>query len=126
MWYFHRDHHQTENHLFQKNDVFFLIFAVPSWLGIMCGLMYSKYLFVWAGIGIFLYGLAYFLVHDVFIHRRFNWLRDANHPYFIAIRRAHKMHHKHLYKEDGECFGMLWVPRKYYIQAKKQLNKSSK
>jgi beta-carotene 3-hydroxylase len=24
------------------------------------------------------------------------------------------MHHKHLGKEEGECFGMLWVPFKYY------------
>jgi beta-carotene 3-hydroxylase len=24
------------------------------------------------------------------------------------------MHHKHLGKQDGECFGMLWVPMKYY------------
>jgi beta-carotene 3-hydroxylase len=23
------------------------------------------------------------------------------------------MHHKHLNKEDGESFGMLWVARKY-------------
>jgi beta-carotene 3-hydroxylase len=32
----------------------------------------------------------------------------------LAIRRAHKIHHKHLGKEEGECFGMLWVPMKYY------------
>lgn len=121
MWYFHRDHHQTEDHLFEKNDIFFLIFAIPSWLGIMLGLIYQHYLFVWSGFGIMLYGFAYFVVHDVFIHRRFNWLRNASHPYFLAIRRAHKMHHKHLSKEDGECFGMLLVPFKYYRDAKKQV-----
>ena len=63
--------------------------------------------------------LCYFLVHDVFIHRRFNWFRNAKHPYFAAIRKAHKVHHKHLNKEDGECFGMLWVPREYFRQARK-------
>jgi len=26
------------------------------------------------------------------------------------------MHHKHLNKEDGESFGMLWVARKYRKQ----------
>ena len=30
MWYFHRDHHQHEPGFFEKNDAFFLIFAVPS------------------------------------------------------------------------------------------------
>ena len=58
-------------------------------------------------------------VHDVFIHQRFKWLRRSDRPYFKAIRKAHKVHHKHLGKEDGECFGMLWVPFKYYREARK-------
>jgi beta-carotene 3-hydroxylase len=37
----------------------------------------------------------------------------------MAIRKAHKVHHKHLGKEDGECFGMLIVPLKYYQEARK-------
>jgi beta-carotene 3-hydroxylase len=39
----------------------------------------------------------------------------------LAIRRAHKVHHKHLTKEDGECFGMLFVPRRYLREARTQL-----
>ena len=31
-----------------------------------------------------------------------------------GIRRAHKIHHKNIHKEEGECFGMLWVPKKYF------------
>jgi beta-carotene 3-hydroxylase len=27
------------------------------------------------------------------------------------------VHHKHLNKEDGECFGMLFVPFKYFREA---------
>ena len=34
--------------------------------------------------------------------------------YLIALRKGHKVHHKHLGKEDGECFGMLFVPFKYF------------
>lgn len=118
MWYFHADHHVPKNSFFQRNDVFFLIFAVPSWLCIMLGMMYKNYLPVWTGFGIALYGLAYFLVHDVYIHRRFKWLRDIDHPYFIAVRKAHKVHHRHLGKEEGECFGMLFIPLKYYKEAR--------
>jgi beta-carotene 3-hydroxylase len=68
----------------------------------------------WVGLGITLYGLAYFLVHDIFIHQRFRVFRKTDNLYFKAIRRAHKVHHKHLNKEEGECFGMLWVPFKYF------------
>ena len=66
------------------------------------------------GLGIFAYGLTYFLVHDIFIHQRFKIFRNANNRYARAVRRAHKMHHKHLGKGDGECFGMLIVPFKYF------------
>lgn len=123
MWTFHRDHHQVEPGWFERNDVFFLIFAVPSWLCIMFGMMNGNDFRLWIGIGIAIYGVAYFMVHDIFIHRRFKILRNANHPYFIALRKAHKAHHKHLNKEDGECFGMLIVPRKYYREARNYLRK---
>ncbi len=119
MWYFHRDHHQEEPGFFEKNDVFFLIYAIPSWLCIMLGMIFDHYVPVWIGYGIALYGFTYFMIHDVYIHRRFKWLRDIDHPYFMAIRKAHKVHHKHTGKHFGECFGMLVVPRKYYIEAKR-------
>ena len=119
MWRFHKDHHQVEKGFFERNDVFFMIYAIPSWLLIMLGSMNGMWIPVWIGFGIALYGLAYFLVHDVYIHRRLKWFRDVDHPYFYAIRKAHKIHHKHLGKEHGECFGMLVVPIKFYKEAKK-------
>ena len=76
---------------------------------------------VWIGTGIAAYGLAYFLVHDVFIHQRFKWFRRTENVYFLAIRKAHKVHHKHLTKEEGECFGMLFVPKKYWVDAKRAM-----
>jgi beta-carotene 3-hydroxylase len=66
------------------------------------------------GFGIFAYGLTYFLVHDILIHQRFKLFRNTNNWYAKAVRRAHKMHHKHIGKEDGECFGMLLPPLKYF------------
>ena len=95
LWYLHEDHHQPTGHIFEKNDAFFLIFAIPSWLCIMLGMMNNMYVPVWIGYGIAAYGFAYFLVHDVYIHRRFKWLRDIDNPYFMAIRKAHKVHHKY-------------------------------
>ena len=113
MWYFHEDHHTHGPGFFEKNDAFFLIFAVPSAYCFISGSIAGDFRF-WIGVGIALYGLAYFLIHDVFIHQRFQWFRRTENAYFMAIRKAHKVHHKHLSKEEGECFGMLWVPRKYF------------
>jgi beta-carotene 3-hydroxylase len=120
LWTLHRDHHHRDNQgFFERNDLFFLIFAIPGIVLLYMGSENYSLLF-FSGIGITLYGLAYFFVHDIFIHQRFRFLRNSDHPYFNALRRAHKMHHKYLGKEEGECFGMLWVPLKYYHEAKKR------
>jgi beta-carotene 3-hydroxylase len=111
LWFLHADHHTKEPGFFEKNDAFFLIFAVPSWLCIMLGMMNNVWVSVGFGFGIAAYGLAYFFVHELFIHQRFRWIRNIDTPYFRAVRRLHKMHHKVLTKEESAHFGMLWVPR---------------
>jgi beta-carotene 3-hydroxylase len=113
LWYLHRDHHQESEGFFEKNDAFFVIFAVPSFLCILFGTLQEKYWLQAIGFGIMAYGLAYFIVHDVIIHQRFKWFTRSSNTYVRSIRWAHKMHHKHINKEHGESFGMLWVARKY-------------
>ncbi len=118
-WFLHRDHHQKEQPgFFERNDFFFLIFAIPGIICLAMGSFYGNTIALCIGIGITIYGAAYFFVHDIFIHQRFRVLRNTDNRYFKAIRRAHKMHHKHINKEHGECFGMLWVPLKYFRQGK--------
>lgn len=122
LWFLHRDHHNPLHKagFFERNDFFFLIFAIPGMVLLFLGSYRSSHELLSAGIGITLYGACYFFVHDIFIHQRFKALRNTQHWYFKAIRRAHKLHHKHLGKEDGECFGMLWVPFKYFIEARRK------
>ena len=120
MWYFHIDHHQpVKDYKFQKNDAFFIIFAAPAIVLIFLGFdnWMTDVRFA-MGIGITLYGMAYFLVHDVLIHRRFPWFEKWNNPYLKAIRRAHQAHHSKRDRFEGECFGMLWAPMKYFKEAK--------
>lgn len=119
LWFLHEDHHIKTPGAIEKNDTFFLIFAIPSWLCIMLGLMNGVGESVAVGAGIALYGLAYAIVHEVFIHQRLPFLRKSKFVYWEAVRLAHKMHHKHLGKEDGENFGMLWVHPKYIRQVRK-------
>ena len=80
----------------------------------MLGSMNQVYWVVSIGAGIALYGFAYFVVHEIIIHQRFRLFTRSNNRYIKAIRWAHKMHHKHLGKEEGESFGMLIVAKKYW------------
>ena len=125
LWYLHEDHHKKGPGFFEKNDAFFLIFAIPSWLCIMLGLQYQVYLAAAIGAGIALYGFAYFVVHEVIIHQRFKFFTRSNNTYIRTIRWAHKMHHKHLEKQEGESFGMLFVAKQYWDKVKADNKRTS-
>jgi beta-carotene 3-hydroxylase len=128
LWTLHRDHHQVEPGFFEKNDAFFIIFAIPSMLLIYFGTYDQVWWMQAIGFGIMAYGFAYFIVHDVIIHQRFKWFTRSNSTYVRAIRWAHKMHHKHLERHEGESFGMLWVAKRYWqkIRRDKQLMSDNK
>jgi beta-carotene 3-hydroxylase len=117
-WKLHQDHHKRDhfNSKFELNDVFFIFFAVLSISSFLIWQFTDVTVFLGIGIGIVIYGAVYFFIHDLFIHQRIKVLRKSNNKYLRALRKAHKIHHKHLTKEDGECFGMLWVPFKYYME----------
>ncbi|MEP6582788.1 MAG: sterol desaturase family protein [Ginsengibacter sp.] len=118
LWYLHEDHHKKGQGFFEKNDAFFLIFSIPSILCILIGTFSNKPSLAAIGTGIAMYGLAYFIVHDVIIHQRIKLFTRTDNTYVRSIRWAHKMHHKHLEKEDGESFGMLLVAKKYWDKVK--------
>ncbi len=127
LWFLHEDHHKKKTGFFEKNDLFFVIFGVPSFLSILFGTLSRIYWLQALGFGVMAYGFAYFLVHDVIIHQRFKWLTRSSNSYIRAIRWAHKMHHKHLDRNEGESFGMLMVHRKYWEKVKRdRLSQRSK
>jgi beta-carotene 3-hydroxylase len=111
LWILHKDHHTREHHPFEWNDLFALIFALPSIILIVLGVKDLDYRF-FIGIGIALYGLAYFLFHDVLVHRRLKILDNIDNPYFRAIVRAHNDHH--IGKKN---YGFIvMIPWKYFFK----------
>ncbi|MFM8450229.1 MAG: fatty acid hydroxylase [Haliscomenobacter sp.] len=117
LWNWHEDHHKPhyeKTGFFEKNDLFFLVFAIPSAASYIIGLSTTHRWLLFVGIGISIYGLIYFLIHDVYIHRRFTWFRQLDSPYSRAILRAHGAHHAKTQKEDGVSFGLLLVHPRYF------------
>lgn len=115
LWSLHKDHHRKDHDSwFERNDAFFIFYAAVS-MGFFYTAAEGIFWYGWPiGFGIMAYGATYFLVHDIFIHQRFKLFRKADNWYARGIRRAHKIHHKHLGKKEGECFGMLLPPLKYF------------
>lgn len=118
LWVWHEDHHKPhfeKEGFFEKNDLFFLVFAIPSALSYMLGsFVPSLWWLFYIGVGISIYGLIYFLIHDVYIHQRFKWFKQLDTKYSRAILRAHGAHHTKSTKEDCESFGLLIVNSKYF------------
>jgi beta-carotene 3-hydroxylase len=119
LWYLHKDHHQAEPGFFEKNDAFFAIFAVPTIILLWFGTYGDMWWLQAIGFGIMAYGFSYFMIHDVIIHQRFKWFSRSKNTYVRAIRWAHKMHHRHLSKYEGESFGMLYVHKKYWEKVRR-------
>lgn len=116
LWNLHQDHHVPHKKKFEKNDSFAFVFAVPSFLFILFDSLYRLPLLGAVGYGIMAYGVAYFLVHEAIIHRRFRFLRGRG-PYFLALIIAHRKHHSVQTQHGASSFGMLIVSPKYFKEA---------
>jgi beta-carotene 3-hydroxylase len=110
LWILHKDHHIRDGRKFEWNDLFAFIFAVPSILLIYYGVSSFDFRF-WSGVGIFLYGLAYFLFHDVYVHQRVKILKNLSNRYLRATVKAHLDHHK---PRNHFNYGFLIAPFRYY------------
>lgn len=117
LWGLHEDHHLPYVKPFQKNDLFAVFFAIPSFLLILFGKLNSDSTFSAIGFGIMAYGALYFFVHEIIIHRRFKFFRGRG-VYFNALIRAHRDHHKTPGKYGSSNFGMLYAAPRYFKLAK--------
>ncbi|WP_167618668.1 hypothetical protein [Maribellus sediminis] len=120
LWKWHADHHvndhkknasQTElyNPGFEKNDYFFLVYAIPAIVLLVLGLYSSISELIAVGIGISLYGLTYFTIHDVMIHQRLKipFLTHPKSKYLQAVIKAHLAHHRGKNVKDFNNYGLL-------------------
>ena len=118
LWSWHEDHHKPKYEktgFWEKNDRFFVVLAIPSMISYILGSLYLDYRWLlYVGIGISLYGLTYFLIHDVYIHQRFKWFKQLDSKYSRAILKAHGHHHAITTKEDCESFGLLIVEPRFF------------
>lgn len=126
LWNWHKDHHRKDKHQqmpentedkhFEKNDLFFLVYAIPAIILLITGFATGKFPMVYIGIGITLYGFTYFIIHDIIIHKRLNIpFLQKKHGFIIkSILNAHSAHHWPKNKEDFKNFGLLVFPLRYF------------
>jgi beta-carotene 3-hydroxylase len=105
---FHRSHHRRwpqrreGDGFLEGNDVFPVVFAGATVLALAAGFNVDGLgVLVPASVGVTAYGIAYALVHDVYVHRRLplRWSSSR----LDRLADAHELHHRF----GGEPYGML-------------------
>lgn len=117
-WFLHASHHRPRTGMWEANDLYAVIFAVPSillfWWGI--GLGHGAD-YAWIGGGVAAYGAIYFGFHDVIVHKRIDHRYVPRSDYMKRIVQAHRLHHVVETKEGTVSFGFLWAPKPEVLKA---------
>lgn len=110
-WFLHASHHRPRTGMFEANDLYAVIFAIPSIVLLLGGVQlgWGEWA-VWMGAGIAAYGAIYFGFHDVIVHRRLAHRYVARSRYMKRIVQAHRLHHVVETKHGTVSFGFLWAP----------------
>ncbi len=111
LWMLHKDHHMPDHKKIERNDLFALVFALPSIILIAAGASADFNLLFFAGLGIAFYGLAYFWFHDIIVHKRLNVLSKYKNKYLDSIIAAHLDHHR----GRGNYGFLFMVPTRYFF-----------
>ena len=110
-WVLHASHHRPREGLFELNDLYALIFAIPSIVLLLGGVQLGWGSWAtWIGAGIAGYGVIYFGFHDVIVHQRIRHRYVARSAYMKRIVQAHRLHHATSGKQGAVSFGFLFAP----------------
>ena len=85
-WFLHKSHHSKNKGKFELNDMYFILFSLPSITSIISGVLLSNIYLISLGIGILCYGIIYILLHDILVHDRLGIKIKSKLPYFQKIK----------------------------------------
>ena len=126
-WLLHASHHRARTGPFEWNDLYAVIFAVPS-----ITLIYGGVQAGWGdwatavGAGIAAYGAIYFGFHDVIVHRRLPHRIVPRSAYFKRIVQAHRLHHAVESRLGAVSFGFLVAPPVEQVKAQLRASEAAK
>ncbi|HEX7873920.1 MAG TPA: beta-carotene hydroxylase [Sphingobium sp.] len=110
-WFLHASHHRARIGFWEANDLYFVIFALPSILLLLGGVQWGWGDWATAiGAGIAAYGAIYLGFHDIIVHQRVRHRYVARSPYMKRIVQAHRLHHVVETKQGTVSFGFLIAP----------------
>jgi len=89
-WAWHESHHTETKGLFEKNDLYAVVFSFIAAGFFIIGSMGVSWLW-YVGLGLTIYGILYGVVHDGLVHRRLPFPRKARGIYLKRLVQARKL-----------------------------------
>lgn len=96
LWSVHRSHHSRRRGRFERNDALSAAHAPLAAALVMIGCNlhgHAAAVCIGTGVGMTMFGLAYVIVHDGFVHGRLPVRFLARVPWIRRLRDAHAVHH---------------------------------
>ena len=116
-WGWHKSHHEPREGIFERNDLYALLFAALAIILIYLG-RNDWGPILWVGVGMTVYGFLYFFVHDGLTHQRWPFRHVPRGGYLKRLVQAHRLHHAVEGKEGCVSFGFLYAPSVPALKAK--------
>jgi beta-carotene 3-hydroxylase len=108
-WGWHRSHHEPRRGPLETNDGFS---AIGAGLSLLLFGLAATLGWPWlhaVAVGISVYGVVYWLVHDGLVHQRWPFRWTPRSGYLHRLVMAHRLHHAVRTREGALSFGFLIV-----------------
>ena len=109
-WGWHQSHHDSDHEgPFEKNDLYAVVFSVLAIALFAVGSAWWAPLW-WVAVGMSVYGVIYFVVHDGLVHQRWPFRVVPKRGYLRRLYQAHRLHHAVEGRDDCVSFGFVYAP----------------
>lgn len=126
-WYWHRSHHRPAAGGLERNDAFPMVFALVTIVAMAIGSRVDRLApLLWAGAGISAYGLAYLIVHDLYIHQRLGPIPGRHARYVRWVARGHGHHHRDGLAPFGFLLPLVPRHRRVVVDTARALDRSAR
>jgi beta-carotene 3-hydroxylase len=119
-WGWHKSHHEPHDAALEKNDLYAVVFAVFSIALYFAGNWVWP--LWWIALGITIYGVLYFFMHDGLVHQRWPFKYVPRKGYLKRVYQAHRMHHAVKGRDGCVSFGFVYAESAVVLRKKLQDN----
>ena len=106
-WGWHKSHHEPHDGALEENDLYAAVFAVFAMALFILGSLFWPLL--WIAIGVSVYGVLYFVMHDGLVHQRWPFHLIPRRGYLKRVYQAHRLHHAVEGRDGCVSFGFVYA-----------------